>query len=226
MPLEGELSFLCSQNALAPARRELEREWRELQLQRPTAEDVRRSFGTLVRIRDAINEAAVLAQSRRWAALSEVLPSAVVSDLERAATVLATSDALTAEQRATIGWQWGSCGWRHCGAQADAAQALSKLRANCEMLVPVEALFYLDVAKRAVDEMIAIGVSTGWQSHSALGDRTYLPRETLELILPAEDLASGDANLPVMKGGLTEVEQSLEDYEEEQLSGLDALLSM
>ena len=32
---------------------------------------------------------------------------------------------------------------------ADAAQALCKLRANLGMIVPVEALFYLDVAKRA-----------------------------------------------------------------------------
>ena len=34
------------------------------------------------------------------------------------------------EGRADIGWQWGACGNRHCGAQADAAQALCKLRAN------------------------------------------------------------------------------------------------
>ena len=29
--------------------------------------------------------------------------------------------------------------------------------------------------------------------------RDYMPRETLELILPAEDLTSGDANLPVRR---------------------------
>lgn len=220
-----ELFRLRSQNAMAPARKELESEWQKLREQRPAPADVQAAFVTVVRVRDAIAAAVPMAQARQWDTLSRALPATIVPDMERAATVLAGSDMLSAEQRSTIGWQWGACGWRHCGAQADAAQALSKLRANCDMLVPLEALFYLDVAKRSVDEIIAVGVSGGWLPPSAVGERKYLPRETLEMILPAEDLASGDANLPVMKGGLTEVEQSLEDYEEEQLSELQAMLS-
>ena len=62
--------------------------------------------------------------------------------------MLASASALIGpEGRADIGWQWGACGNRHCGAQADAAQALCKLRANLGMIVPLEALFYLDIAK-------------------------------------------------------------------------------
>ena len=52
----------------------------------------------------------------------------------------------------------GACGNRHCGAQADAAQALCKLRANLGMIVPLEALFYLDVAKVRVRGRVRVRV--------------------------------------------------------------------
>jgi hypothetical protein len=48
---------------------------------------------------------------------------------------------------------------------------------------------------------------------SAVGARSYLPIESLEMILPAENLSSGDANLPVIRGGGTEAEGALDDYE-------------
>ena len=221
---DDELSKLRSQNDLAPARKDLEREWNKLRVQRPSVSDTSDAFGTVVRFRNAIDEAYPLAEARQWQALGTKLPASLVTDFEQAATVLASSAALSEEWRSAIGWQWGACGWRHCGAQADATQAMSKLRANCEMLVPIEAIFYLDVAKRATDEVIAIGVLGGWLPRSALGDQVYLSRETLELILPPEDLQSGDANLPVMRGGMTEAEGSLEEYEAEQLSALNSMI--
>ena len=52
----------------------------------------------------------------------------------------------------------GACGWRQCGAQADAAQSLCKLRANLGMVV-TRSSPYLDVAKRSLDEVLQIGVS-------------------------------------------------------------------
>ena len=42
----------------------------------------------------------------------------------------------------------------------------------------------------------------------------------LELILPTEDLKSGDANLPVHRGADGEAEAALADWEAETLAGL------
>ena len=105
-------------------------------------------------------EAAVRAASPRWVdEVEAAISSKLVRELEAAATVLASpsrdctlrdcnpsnpnfqtpnpnqvlasaSALIGPEGRADIGWQWGACGNRHCGAQADAAQALCKLRAN------------------------------------------------------------------------------------------------
>jgi hypothetical protein len=156
---EDELYGLQSQNELAPARKSLEMEWQALRHKRPSAEETREAFRVVWRLRDAIDEASTLAEARRWDELEAVLPAASAPLFERAATVLAASASLGAQERAAIGWEWGACGWRRCGAQADVSQALAKLRANLGMIVPLEALFYLDVAKRGADEIIAIGVA-------------------------------------------------------------------
>ena len=92
---------------------------------------------------------------------------------------------LSADARHAIGWQWGACGWRSCGAQADASQSLAKLRANLGMVVPLEARFYLDVAKRALDEILAVGVAER-QLDAALPSE-YLDKATLNLFLVNDD---------------------------------------
>jgi len=223
---EGDELFpLRSQNDLAPTRAALEEEWQALRQQRPSAEETRGAFQAVLRLRDSIDEASVLAEARRWDELDAVLPASAVLQFERAATVLARSAALAAEERAIIGWQWGACGWRRCGAQADVSQALAKLRENLGMIVPLEALFYLDVAKRAADEIVAVGVSASMLPREAMRDRSYLPIESLELILPAEDLASGDANLRVVRGGASEAEDALDDYEAGMLGTMQQLVN-
>ena len=146
-----QLASLQSANDLAPARRRLESDWATLRKRPVSRSEAEAAFATVLRARAAVAraEAAVRAGSPRWVDEAEAaISSKLVRELEAAATVLASASALIGpEGRADIGWQWGACGNRHCGAQADAAQALCKLRANLGMIVPLEALFYLDVAK-------------------------------------------------------------------------------
>jgi len=42
-----------------------------------------------------------------------------------------------------IGFDWGSCAWRHCGAKADAQEAIAELYSNAGMLEPFECRFIL-----------------------------------------------------------------------------------
>ena len=214
----------------AAARQEralLEASWQELReeqraglLGRPRAEA---ALDVVMRVRDVIVECEELARTRRIAEIDARMTKELVRELEAAATVLASSTALPADAREAIGWQWGACGFKRCGAQADAAQALCKLRANLGMVVPLEALFYLDIAKRAVDEMAQLGLNAGLlPASSALpADRGYMSRETLEMILPPEDVETGGQDLPVMRGGNSEAEDSLEEYENSLLEELN-----
>ena len=42
-----------------------------------------------------------------------------------------------------IGFDWGSCAWRHCGAKADAQEAIAELYSNVGMLEPFECQFII-----------------------------------------------------------------------------------
>ena len=175
-------------------RRKLEEEWlrlRELResgrIGRPQTEA---AFAAVLDVRREIGAAAHLAEEHAgdWQrAIEEVVTQPLVRELEGAATLLASSPLLAADSRAAIGWQWGACGWRQCGAQSDAAQAICKLRVNLGMLTPLEARYYLDVAMRAVDEVLFIGASEGYVRRKDLPRAEYLPAATLDSILAVDE---------------------------------------
>ena len=59
--------------------------------------------------------------------------------------------------------------------------------ANLGMATSIEARFYLDVAKRAVDEVLLLGVSEGFVRKQMLPASEYLKADQLEQILAADD---------------------------------------
>lgn len=179
-------------------RRRLESEWKVLREAQESSRightATRAAFAEVLHVRREIDEADELVRTEagNWAnALQELVTAALVADLERAATVLASSSVLSKNARSSIGWQWGACGWRSCGAQADASQALCKLRVNVGMIAPLEALYYLDVAKRAVDEVLLLGACEGFVQRSELPHSEYLPAQVLEQLLATDEEDAG-----------------------------------
>ena len=55
-----------------------------------------------------------------------------------------------------MGFDWGSCAWRHCGAAADSQEALAELRNSLGMFEPYECLFALDIVERSLRDMLAV----------------------------------------------------------------------
>lgn len=49
-----------------------------------------------------------------------------------------------------------SCAWRHCGAQADAQEALAELYNLVGVLEPFECLFCLDIIERSLHDILAV----------------------------------------------------------------------
>ena len=64
---------------------------------------------------------------------------------------------------------------------------MSKLRVNLGMSTPAETLFYLDVAKRAVDEVLLLGAAEGLVARSALPRSEYLSPAALDDILAVDE---------------------------------------
>jgi hypothetical protein len=55
-----------------------------------------------------------------------------------------------------IGFDWGSCALRHCGAKADAQEAVAELYSEVGMLEPFEVQFIIDVVERSIRDVLAI----------------------------------------------------------------------
>jgi hypothetical protein len=54
-----------------------------------------------------------------------------------------------------IGFDWGSCALRHCGAKADAQEAVAELYSEVGMLEPFEVRFIIDVVERSIRDVLA-----------------------------------------------------------------------
>lgn len=178
-------------------RARLEAAWQKLREEQKSgligAARTTEAFAVVLGARRAIDAAEVAVRAQQLPDIENIVTRDLLVSFESAATVLASSPVLSDDTRVTIGWQWGACGYRRCGAQADASQALNKLRSNLGMLTSLEAFFYLDVAKRAIDEVLLLGASEGLVARSALPRSEYLPPESLEEILAVDDeTADGD----------------------------------
>jgi hypothetical protein len=55
-----------------------------------------------------------------------------------------------------IGFDWGSCAWRHCGAKADAQEALAELYSSVGMLEPFECRFIIDIMERSIRDVLLV----------------------------------------------------------------------
>ncbi|KAJ1624894.1 hypothetical protein T492DRAFT_1043744 [Pavlovales sp. CCMP2436] len=159
----------------------------------PTRADARAATLRLLGCTRDLDRAMELASERRWDELS-LKAQAVREEVERSVAVILASEVATLGMRSEIGWEWGHCGWRRCGIQADVVQTLCKLREGMGIFVPAEARLYVDVARRGLDELLraleGAGLLTGAES-AWLGSRVYLPRDDLDLVL-GEDTVNGE----------------------------------
>jgi len=103
-----------------------------------------------------ILELKTLASDYQWDKIHEMIQSSILPKLEPAATVIRLQSKTDKIGYEEVGFDWGSCAWRHCGALADAQEALDELDHLLGLLEPPECLFCLDVAERSVRAMLAV----------------------------------------------------------------------
>ena len=130
-------------------------------------------------IKEAINESLfsllklkTLAKDYNWDDMRIILKSQTLNEnLEKACSMLrfrllsrqnsslgsCSIGSLGDEHPASIiGFDWGSCAWRHCGALADIQESLAELTNSLGLFEPFECLFVLDIAERSLRDIIAI----------------------------------------------------------------------
>jgi hypothetical protein len=122
---------------------------------------IARAIHTLCECLKILKHLEELASDYHWNEVRAVMLSEPLTSLEEAASLLRT---LENPESAVIGFDWGSCAWRHCGALADAQEALDELDHLLGVLEPPEVIFCLDVVERSLRDMLT---SVPWESASA-----------------------------------------------------------
>mmetsp|Transcript_14132 Transcript_14132/g.32891 ORF Transcript_14132/g.32891 Transcript_14132/m.32891 type:complete len:388 (-) Transcript_14132:417-1580(-) len=136
----------------------------------------------LLRIQDSQE----LARNYEWDELTESLNDKILrSDLQNACYILKGADEfLSREARDEIGFDWGSCAWRHCGALSDAQEAIDALEHQIGMLEPFECVYCLDVVERSLRDMLAV---TSKYADTSLKIPDYVPIQRMSDLSNQED---------------------------------------
>jgi hypothetical protein len=156
--------------------------------QKDVVDSVRAIKLALLRIRDCEE----LAKNYEWDQLTATLNEKVLrSDLQNACYILKGADEfLPKEARDEIGFDWGSCAWRHCGALSDAQEAIDALEHQVGMLEPFECIYCLDVVERSLRDMLAV---TDKYADKSMKIPDYIPIQRMSDLSNQDDLDRQDA---------------------------------
>ena len=179
-----------------------------------------------------------LAANYEWDKLSQELQDPLLhSRLEKACSVLkrAPDNLLSIDARDDIGFDWGSCAWRHCGALADAQEALDELDHLVGVLEPFEALFCLDIVERSFRDMLAV---TEQYQDPSIKLSVYKPLErmvrkitasSIDFVLRSLKKQSkvhlSDSSFPHLQSDLTEDEAN-KTLDDDYLAALETVRAM
>lgn len=111
-----------------------------------------------------LNDLKKLTEEYEWDQMFTILNQPkLTTNLEDACTILRYSlvssegklSSSSSEASQEIGFPWGSCAWRHCGALADAQESIAELRNALGLYEPFECLFCIDIVERSIRDIIA-----------------------------------------------------------------------
>jgi hypothetical protein len=144
-------------------------------------EEVRAAVHTVCQCLELVSHQLTgLADQYGWVELRQQLHTPPLADLAFAAADLGRSSPVLRE---TAGFEWGSCAWRHCGALADAQEAIDELDHMLGVLEPFEARFCLDIIERSLRDILAV---VDWNGATPEDRRYYETLPPYESILRDE----------------------------------------
>lgn len=120
----------------------------------PSREEAKAAVWDLYQSLDELDALKIMADNYQWDDIKTILnpnndDSSLRKSLEYSLDILksvhSNSDSEEEEDDLStiIGFDWGSCAWRHCGAKADGQEALAELYSSVGMLEPFECRFVI-----------------------------------------------------------------------------------
>jgi len=123
-----------------------------------TSQNVADAVESIVRALEIVQQLKIDSVDYEWDQMLLTLRDpALTTDLQYGCSTLQrATDYLSMDVRREVGFDWGSCAWRHCGAQADAQESLAELYNSIGLFEPFECQFVLDIVERSLRDMLAV----------------------------------------------------------------------
>jgi hypothetical protein len=133
----------------------------------PTSTTISQAIHTIVESMQKLDVLRDMAYDYQWDSIRTQLKSVPISDLPVQSSILRQ---VTPDMNDLIGFDWGSCAWRHCGAISDIQEAIDEMDQLLGVLEPQEIIFCLDIVERSLREILAV---VPWQQYGSETDVTY-----------------------------------------------------
>ena len=133
----------------------------------PTSPMVSNAIHTIIESIQQLDVLRDMANDYQWDNIRHQLYNVPFSDLSIQSSVLRQ---VTSEMNDVVGFDWGSCAWRHCGAISDIQEAIDEMDQLLGVLEPQEILFCLDIVERSLRDILSV---VPWQQYALENDITY-----------------------------------------------------
>mmetsp|Transcript_5070 Transcript_5070/g.7699 ORF Transcript_5070/g.7699 Transcript_5070/m.7699 type:complete len:401 (+) Transcript_5070:182-1384(+) len=120
--------------------------------------DIQKATQDIYNSLEAVESLKIMADDYQWDEMRSLIRQPVLSSkIEEACSVLRGAVGfISLEGRQEIGFDWGSCAWRHCGAEADTQEALAEFYNLLGVLEPFECRFVLDIVERSLRDILIV----------------------------------------------------------------------
>jgi len=159
-------------------------------------QEIQKAITSIYNALATLEQIKIEANDYNWNTMKTLLESkALRVDLLDGCSVLRGAvGVLDSDARRDIGFDWGSCAWRHCGASADAQESLAELYNNAGMLEPFECLFTIDIVERSLRDILAVVPNTYHPVDLSKGLKVYVPYQPISADGYSSNEEDGDSS--------------------------------
>ena len=138
-------------------------QWKQI----PTAPTISNAIHTVIESLQQLGMLRDMANDYQWENIRRQLYAQPISDLSAQSSILRQ---VSSEMNEVVGFDWGSCAWRHCGAISDIQEAIDEMDQLLGVLEPHEILFCIDIVERSLRDMLSV---VPWQQFASANDITF-----------------------------------------------------
>jgi hypothetical protein len=130
----------------------------------PTQSMASNAIHTIIESIQQLNVLREMANEYQWDSIRNKLHDTPISDLPVQSSLLRQ---VSPDMNEVVGFDWGSCAWRHCGAISDIQEAIDEMDQLLGVLEPYEINFCMDIIERSLRDILSV---VPWQQYASKDD--------------------------------------------------------